>query len=86
LFGVFFEAQPAIAREAIEGHGDHGFGCKFCDTAHPASPSHSSYFVEHPVTTLGLTGIQETWLTISLLLAVVSPHAAAVEHALRRAP
>jgi hypothetical protein len=31
----------------------------------PASPSHSSDFVDQPVTTSRLTGVQETWLIFS---------------------
>jgi hypothetical protein len=31
----------------------------------PASPWHSSHFVDQPVTTLRLTGAQETWLIFS---------------------
>src|SRR5918995_2043729 len=69
LLGVFLEAQPAIASAATRAMIT-GFVVSLAMRRIPASPSHLSEFIELPVTTLRLIGVQETWLTFGFRAAV----------------
>src|SRR5688572_8892823 len=65
LLGVFLLAQPATA-SVRNNATTSGFLAIAAMRRMPASPSHSSDFVDQPVTTSRLTGVQETWLIFSL--------------------
>src|SRR6266550_4562454 len=65
LFGVFFEAQPAMASIATSAIMT-GFLVSAAIRPMPPLLRISSDFVDHPVTTFGLTGIQETRLKFGL--------------------
>src|ERR1700751_1561877 len=76
LFGVFFEAQPVMASNATRAIIA---GLRVSAAIRPMPPllRNSSDFVDHPVTTFGLTAIQETRLIFSFEppSATTMPHA-----------